>query len=168
MTLQEIEDKKIVERIKFIKAKTDSFILISFTKKNRTKFQWEFQNCGYFQGEAHYIYQSLNSDKPNPDDLKNLTHNYSFFDREINLKTDLDIYFFECKGIEVRFQTTVDSLRYVALNKIYNHGLFSRIKAKATEVKFRNPYIVIQTDKKAKTVFVILKDKILPHNFFIL
>ena len=124
-------------------------------------------NCGYLRGEFHSVYERLNIDGPDPLDLTNLTHNYTFTDKEINIQADIDIYYFEGTDIEIRFQTTVDSLKYEALNKIYNTGLLIKIKTKIKETRFKNPYIIIDVDKKHNIYSLILKDKNLPHNFFI-
>jgi hypothetical protein len=167
MVLQDVEDEKIVQRIEFIKAKTDSFLLTHFKKNIQSKFQFDFRSCGYFRGEFHSIYQFLNSDKPKPDDLYNLTHSYDFIDKNINLKTDVDIWLYQYQDIKIQFHTTTDSLKYEALNKIYNKGLISKIKARTAELKLKYPYIEIYVDEKAKTFTIILKDKSLPHNFYI-
>src|SRR5687768_1380343 len=110
----DIEDKKMLQKIEFIKAKTDSFLLTNFQKRVKSKFQFEFLNCGYFNGEMRFAYQFLNSDKSEVTDINNLTHNYSFLDKDLNLSTDIDIYFYEDESIGVRFQTTEDSLKYAA------------------------------------------------------
>lgn len=167
MSLQDIEDKKIVHRIEFIKAKTDSFLLTHFKGNIKPKFEFDFPSCGYFRGELRSIYQFLNSDKPDPDDLNNLTHYYNFFDRRINLNTDIGIWFYQYKDIKMEFQTTSDSLKFEALDKVYNKGLINKIMAKIIQLKLKSPYIVIQVDEKRRTFDLILKDKSLPHNFFI-
>ncbi len=156
-----------MDRVKFIKAKTDSFLFAHFQKKIVSKFQFEFSGCGYVRGEMRSVYQFLNSDNPEPSDINNLTHNYSFFDKEINLTTDIDIYYNQDQNIELRFQTLEDSLRYEALSNIYKRGLLNRIKAKAKEAKFKNAYVRIEVDKIRNTFNIILKDKVLPHTFFI-
>jgi hypothetical protein len=167
MTLQEVENKNVVKRIEFIKAKTDSFLLTHFKGNVRSKFQLDFLSCGYFRGEFRSIYQFLNSDKPEPKELNSLTHYYDFVDKSINLKTNVGIWFYEYKDIEMQFQTISDSLNYEALSKIYNKGIYSRIKAKIIELKLKNPFTIIQVDEKNRTFNIILKDKALPHNYFI-
>jgi hypothetical protein len=167
MTLQDIEDKVIVQRIEFIKTKTDSFLLTHFKKNIRPKFQFDFLSCGYFRGESRSIYQFLNSDKPEPDDLNSLTHFYIFFDKGINLMADIGIWFYQYQDIKMEFKTISDSLKYEALNTIYNKELITKIKTKIIDLKLKRPYFIIQVYEKRRTFDIILKDKSLPHNYFL-
>ena len=167
MRLNDITDKSILDRIEFIKVKTDSFLLGHFNARTKSKFKFEFLKCGYLRGEFRSVYERLNIDKPEPLDLNNLTHHYSFIDKDINLLTDIDVYYFEVTDIEIRFQTSVDSLKYEALNKIYNQGLLPKIMRKINETRLKDPFVIIEVDKIKSTFNIILKDKNLPHNFFI-
>ena len=166
-TLKDVEDKKIMARIVFIKAKTDSFLLSSFDKKIRSNFVLNFPSCGYYRGELHFLYQFLNSDQPNPSDINNSTHYYKFTDSNIGLNTEIGIYFYEYNGTETKFSTIGDSLMFDALNKLYNKGLVKKALEKISSLRLKNPYTVIEIDKSQKAYNIILKDKYLPHNFII-
>jgi hypothetical protein len=167
MTVSDIKDKTIQDRVNFLKSKTDSFLLSMFSKTLRQNFKFEFTNCGFFMGEMREIYQFLNSRKFEPTDINNLTHNYSFFDKKINLKTSLDIYLYQDNNFEIQFQKTIDSLTFLSLDKIYNKGLLQKIMTKIKESKFKQHYTEIQIDNKTKTFNIVLKDGILPHKYFI-
>jgi len=167
VTISDIKDKVIQERVMFVKAKTDSFLFSKFSKKIRPDFKFEFTNCRFLAGEMWENYQFLNANKFEPLDINNLTHNYSFFDKLINLKTDIDIYLYQDKSFDIQFQKTTDSLKFLSLDKIYNKGLLQKIKAKIKESRFKQYYTEIEIDNKSKTVNIILKDKILPHEYFI-
>jgi hypothetical protein len=167
VALENVQEEKLIQRIELIKIKTDSFLLTPFKTNVRSKFKLDFVSCGYFRGEFHSTYHFLNSDKPDPMDLNDLTHAYTFFDKEINLQTDITIQYRDYDGVKMRFQGTVDSLTFEALNRIYNKGFINKIKAKNTQLKLKNPYVQIQVDEADKTFEIILKDKFLPHNYFI-
>jgi hypothetical protein len=167
MTVNDIQDKRIKERIKFVKSKTDFFLLNKFSKSVKRKFSFAFTSCGFFIGEMRENYQFLNSNKFEPLDINNLTHNYSFIDTAINLKVDIDTYFEQYKIIEIRFQKISDSLKFISLDKIYNKGFLQKVKRKIAEVKLKQYYIEIDIDEKQKTFNIILKDKLLSHKYFI-
>jgi len=166
-TLHDIKDKTILDRIEFIKSKTDSFLLSHFQNRIKPKFQFEFLHCGYTNGEFLRWYGYLDSTDDRPNEINNVRHNYSFTDKDINLNCDINVYFYQYNSIELHFQTTVDSLKFTALDKIYNQGQFQKIKAKIQEVKFKQYYTVIQVNSKLLTYDIIVKDKSLPHNYFI-
>ena len=167
MSINDIQDKKIAHRIEFIKAKTDSFLLTHFTKDIRSKFQFEFSDSGFFQGEFRYSYGFLNETIHNVEGVNNTTHYYVFFDKSIGLKTEIGIWFYQDEKIKMDFEQKSDSLIFKALSNIYKEGLFKKIKAQIVAHKLKNPYTVIQVHKKEGTFDIILKDKSLPHNFFI-
>jgi hypothetical protein len=167
MTVNDIQDKKIKERIKFLKSKTDSFLLSKFSKIIKRKLSFDFTSCGFFMGEIRENYQFLNSNKFEPLDINNLTHSYSFIDKGINLKIDIDIYFEQYKIVEIRFQKISDSLKFISLDKIYNKGFLQKIKQRIKEAKLKQYYVEIDIDEKQKTFNIILKDKLLPHKYFI-
>ena len=165
--INDIKDQAIQDRVKFLKAKTDFFLFSKFSKTIQRNFKFEFTNCGFFMGEMRGNYQFLNSKKFDTLDINSLTHNYSFLDKQINLKTDLNIYLYEDKYFSIQFEKTSDSLIFSSLNKIYNNGFLHKIKNKIREVKFRQYYIEIEIDNKSKTFNIIIKDKVLPHKYFI-
>jgi hypothetical protein len=165
--LNDVADKKISEHIQFAKTKTDSFLLDSFKKKEQVKFRFEFSKSSYYPGDSGFAYRFLNYYKPDPGKKYSVSHHYTFFDKDINLYTDIDIYCDGDDAIKAEFQTSSDSLKYSALVKIYNKGILKKIKAKAATVKFKQPYISIQVDKELNIYNIVLMDKTKPHNYFI-
>ena len=165
--LNDIQDKIISERIQSAKIKTDSFLLDTFKRKEQAKFRFEFLKSAYYPGDSGFAYRFLNHYKPDPAKKYSLTHHYNFFDKEINLYTDINIYYYEDDEAQATFQTPSDSLKYSALIKIYNQGVLKKIKAKAASVKFKQPYVSIDVDEQINAYNIILRDKTKPHNYFI-
>jgi hypothetical protein len=169
-TINEVVDKRIKERIEFIKAKTDSFLFKWFPKNATPNFKFDFKSCGYFMGEFHSMYGFLNSDKRKVEDINYLNHYYNFFDKSINLITNISVsFYFSWDGrSEISPEAKSDVLILAALKKIYNKGLLEKIKARIIKSKFENPYTIIEVDEKNYKFNIILKDKNLPHNYFII
>lgn len=165
MSLQEIENPAVLKRIEWVKAKTDSFLLTGFKRNIRAKFSFEFEQGGYFMGEMRGVYVFLNSDKHEPDEINGVTHDYQFSDEDINLVTAIDVYCYEGKTIELRFQSTEDALKKAALNAIYNKGLLNKIKATIKEQQIKHPYTIIQVSRKMNKYFIFLKDKASTHTY---
>jgi len=167
LSLPEVEDAAIVRRIEFVKAKTDSFLLNNFKKEVRSKFQFEFVQGSYLYGEMGFVYVFLNADKHLPDEINNVTHRYSFSDESINLSADIDIYFYQDKGIQLRFKTVEDVAKIAALKAIYNEGRLNKIRNKIKEEKLKQPYTTIEIDR-TKKYRIFLKDKAGLHAYLIL
>lgn len=167
MTMQDIDDKKTLSRIEFIKANTDSFLLRHFEKKIQSKFKFEYSHSRIDYGDMLISYQSVNSLKAPLENISGVIHNYKFLDKGINLKTNINIYFWKYKAIGMWFNSNEDSLNYEALNKIYNKGLLPKIKEKIIEAKLKDPYTEIEADIKNNRFYIILKDRSSPHNFYI-
>jgi hypothetical protein len=165
--LNDIGDTRISERIQAAKIKTDSFLLDTFKKKEQGKFRFEFLKSAYYPGDSGFAYRFLNHYKPDPSKTYSLTHHYIFFDKEINLYTDINVYYYEDDQAQAAFQTPSDSLKYSALIKIYNKGMLKKIKEKAAAVKFKQPYVAIDVDEQINAYNIILRDKTKPHNYFI-
>jgi len=165
--LNDIEDNRLSERIQSAKIKTDSFLLDSFKIKEQGKFRFEFLKSAWYPGDSGFAYRFLNYYKPDPAKKYSLTHHYVFFDKEINLYTDINIYYYGGDDAEAAFQTPSDSLKYSALIKIYNNGGIKKIKAKSASVKFKQPYVTINVDEQINAYSIILRDKTKPHNYFI-
>jgi hypothetical protein len=165
LSLPEVEDAAVVKRIEFVKANTDSFLLSSFKKDLRPKFEFEFVQGSYVYAGRPYNYVFLNVDKRQPDELSNVTHRYSFIDESIGLAAVIDIFFSQDQRL--RFKSVEDAVKVAALKAIYNEGRLNKIKTRIKEEKLKEPYTTIEIDR-TKKYRIFLKDRAGLHAYLIL
>ena len=130
------------------------------------KFKAEF-GVTYFLGEPAANYLFLNKTKEDPKNIDQLNQYYDLEDSSINLSTSVGVYYYETDELEIRFSSVSDSLTLRAINRIYSKEGRAKIKNLIREKRLKNPFVIINVDKKLKSFFVLLKDKNHPHNYLI-
>ena len=86
-------------------------------------------------------------------------HSYNFLDEVIHLDITIDIHFDLTPDLGAGFQTETDSLKFTALNKIYNKGFLQKIEAKILGQKLKDYYTVIQVNTRRNAYDIIVKDR---------
>ena len=171
-TISEIADKNIQERVKLLKARTDSFLNTATSKTVFNRLVADFR-VTFQVGEFYQNYLFLNRFETDPDDIYDLTQYYSINDTILGLSDTIGIYHLEIKNhfssqnykLEVRFKSNEDYLKVKALNHLYLTTIQQKLKQSIETKRLKEPFIKISVDGKTNTYFVFLKDRNLRHNF---
>lgn len=166
-----IESESMKKRIVFVKTKTDNFLLKHSAKLLKNKFTFNFPSCSFggsggCQGRPHYPKFTRGEADTN---VVEVINNYFFSDKSIRLNIEnIEVYYDDSYGIvNLHFNSIKDSLLTEALRKVYSKGYLEKIKTKIKESKFKNYFTIIEVYEAGQTYNIIVKDKMLSHNFYV-
>jgi hypothetical protein len=165
-SINEIKDLSVRNRVANIRNSTDSFLAVKVGLSLKEKFAPDF-GVTFIVGEFAVNYLLLNRQKIDSSEINNLIQYYYLSDTKIHLKDTVGIYYDDSEMPKIRFAKPIDSLSCIAVKKIYSLNIKRKIEKVIKEKKLTSPFLKISIDEHTLKYFIILKDKVLSHNFYI-